>query len=366
MSELIHIHGGDLAAACTRYGFDYDELLDCSANINPLGPPPAVLRALERNLGLIRHYPDPNCLELRAALAAYLNVSLDSLILGNGSSELIYHLVRVTGCRRALTLAPTFSEYGLAVLAAEGEVREVPLVPENGFALPVERVLEELNECDLVFLCNPNNPTGRLEKRGDLAKIITTARATGTIVVIDEAFMDFIPDREDYTLVRQAGQPGGPVVLYSLTKFFGIPGLRLGAVVAPPELAGRLENSRDPWSVNTMAQVAGLAALGEKAYMEETRAVVERERRFLEEELARFPGVAVFPGTANYLLLDIRGTGLDAGTLTEKMGQLGILVRDCSSFSGLGDGFIRVAVRLRFENRRLLAGLQSIMGGISK
>jgi threonine-phosphate decarboxylase len=230
----------------------------------------------------------------------------------------------------------------------------------------VERLLKELNECDLVFLCNPNNPTGRLETRSDLAKIITAARATGTMVVIDEAFMDFIPDREDYTLVRQAGQPGGPVVLYSLTKFFGIPGLRLGAVVAPPELAGRLERTRDPWSVNTMAQVAGLVALGEKAYMEETRALVERERCFLKEELARLPGVAVFPGTANYLLLDIRGTGLDAGTLTEKMCRLGILVRDCSSFSGLGDGFIRVAVRLRFENRRLLAGLQSIMGGISK
>ena len=365
MSGLIHIHGGDLTAARTRYGFGYAELLDYSANINPLGPPPAVLRELQQNLGLISHYPDPKCRELRTALAAYLSVSLDSLILGNGSSELIYHLVRVMGCRRAMTLAPTFSEYGLAVLAAGGEVREVPLIPGNGFALPVERVLEGLNKCDVVFLCNPNNPTGRLETRNDLTKIINAARASGTLVVIDEAFIDFIPDRDDYTMVHQAGQPGGPVVLYSLTKFFGIPGLRLGAVVAPPDLAVRLESSRDPWSVNTLAQVAGLAALDEKAYMEETRTLVERERRFLEEELAQLPGVTVFPGTANYLLLDIRGTGLDAGILTEKMGQIGILVRDCSSFSGLGDGFIRVAVRLRYENRRLLAGLQSITGGIS-
>jgi threonine-phosphate decarboxylase len=364
MTGLEHIHGGDLTGACDRYGLDLSEIADFSANINPLGPPPAVFRELARSMDLIRHYPEPRCKKLKLALSSYLGVPPECLIIGNGSSELIYLLVREVNCRRALTLAPVFSEYGLAVLSVGGEVREVSLNPGDGFALPVDEVIRGLPGCELAFFCNPNNPTGRLEQRVEMERIIKSAKHSGTLVAIDEAFMDFIPDRDDYTLLYRAAGREGPAVLYSLTKFFGIPGLRLGAMVAPPELISKLEAARDPWSVNIMAQVAGEVALQEVAYARETRQLVQRERRFLESEISRLQGIKVFPGAANYLLLDIRGTGLTSSVLTGKMGAMGILVRDCSSFTGLGQGYIRIAVRLREENRRLLAGLQKVTGGI--
>ena len=199
--------------------------------------------------------------------------------------------------------------------------------------------------------------------RGELERIIAAAKSSGTLVVIDEAFIDFIPDRDDYTLLHRAPAQDGPAVLYSLTKFFGIPGLRLGAMVAHPALIKKLEAARDPWSVNVMAQVAGEIALQEAAYARETRVLVQRERQFLQSELSRLPGLRVFPGAANYMLLDIRGTGMASPALAGKMGELGVLVRDCRSFSGLGEGYIRIAVRRREENQRLVATLQRVVEG---
>ncbi|MBE3586304.1 threonine-phosphate decarboxylase CobD [Desulfofundulus thermocisternus] len=359
--QTVPPHGGNLVRASLEYGFAPQDFLDFSANINPLGPSPRVLEALKDNLWQISHYPDPDCRELKVALAEHLGVDPSCLLVGNGASELIYLLARVFPFRRALIPAPTFSEYALAVRAAGGEVKYIFLDSSRGFPFPLKEVLKLLPEADALFLCNPNNPTGGLVTCRELGFLLETALACGSMIIVDEAFMDFVQNPASYSLLCQAGRHHRLILLYSLTKILAIPGLRLGVLVARPEVVRTLEKARDPWSVNALAQVAGVAGLRDRAYLEATREVVTREREFLFQELSSLPGWRPFPGTANFLLVDITNAGITAGELTGLLGRRGILVRNCSNFPGLTEGYIRVAVKGHDENLRLLKVLGEVL-----
>ncbi len=363
MSGIEHIHGGNLTRAALKYGFQPDQFIDFSSNINPLGPPPAVPAAVAANLDRICHYPDPDCTELRSVLADYLRTRPDYLLMGNGTAELIYLLVRVIKRRRALIPVPTFSEYGLAVLSLDGAVQELPMNADEGFDLPLRQVLDALPGADILFLCNPNNPTGRLIPPEAVQEILEIARNKKITVVVDEAFMDFVPDGEHFSVLRLVDRYPNLVVLYSLTKFFGIPGLRLGALVAADNLVSQMACARDPWSVNVLAQVAGVAALRDREHMEMTRKLVQTEKQFLFAGLSQLPGIKPLPGEANFLLVDVGMSGITSDTLVELTGRRGILIRDCKSFSGLAGQYIRLAVRTRPENEKLLQVMQQILRG---
>lgn len=354
-------HGGNLTRAAAEFGLSPRDFLDFSANINPLGLSRRVREAVEDNLWQISHYPDPDCRRLKRALADHLGVDERCLLVGNGAAELIYLLARVVARGRALIPAPTFSEYALAVRAAGGEVAYVFTRPSAGFALPWRDIYRRLGEGDALFLCNPNNPTGTLIPRRELDVLLDMATARRVVVIVDEAFMDFVDDPGEYTLFPLAGRQPNLILVYSLTKILAIPGLRLGALVAPPELVDRLDRLRDPWSVNALAQVAGVAGLQDREYLRQTRAVVSREREFLYRGLSALPGLHPFPGAANFLLVDIGATGYTAAEMVQKMGSKGILLRNCANFPGLGQRYIRLAVRSREENRRLLESLGEIV-----
>ncbi len=356
-------HGGDVVGAARAFNLSLRDILDFSANINPLGPSPAALAAIKENLEIIRHYPDPFCRDLRRALSSYLAVPPECLLPGNGVSELIYLITRVVGCRRALVTAPTFTEYAEAVTAAGGEVREVPLREEEGFALSPVRLKKEMPGADMVFICNPNNPTGRVEKKSVVRSIIEAARETGQMLVVDEAFIDFVEKREQHTILPLVEKYQHLVILYSLTKFFGIPGLRLGVLIAAPAIVARLEAARDPWSVNWLAQVAGEAALSDGEYVKATRDLIAREREYLFRSIAQVPNLRPFPTDANYLLVKITDQHMSSPVFAAETAKRGVLVRDCSTFSGLGENYIRVAVKTRKENVKLLNVLSEIMKG---
>lgn len=354
-------HGGNIGQAARRYGFPEKQIIDFSASINPLGPAPGVYRAVTEEVWRIKHYPDPDCGDLPRLLTDYLGVGGENLLLGNGGAELIYILPRALKIRRALVAAPTFSEYARAVEAAGGRVRYI-ILPISGTVLPAREAAGHLAGCDAVFLCNPNNPTGQLFRPGDLMPLLDAAGEAGAVVVVDEAFMDFVAGREDFTLMPLACARRNLVVLYSMTKFFGIPGLRLGAAVACPEVIGRLKQLKDPWSVNALARVAGQAALRDRSHMVETLKTVKEEREYLFSTLSSMPGLRPFPSEANFLLVDISGTGMKSGELVEKMARKGILVRNCANFYGLNESYIRVAVKTRPENESLVRVLKSIIG----
>lgn len=363
MEMLIPPHGGNLTHAAREYGLSPRDFLDFSANINPLGPSPAIYEAIRANLWQIRHYPDPDCQEIKSVLSGYLGVDSLCLMIGNGAAELIYLLARVLSIRRALIPVPTFSEYALAVTAAGGEVNYVAADEATGFTLPLDGLLDRLPGVDALFLCTPNNPTGVLIPRRDLEVLLDAAIVHRTMVIVDEAFMDFVPEREEHTSLPMAGKHPGLILLYSLTKFLAIPGLRLGALVAPFRLVQKLTRVRDPWSVNALAQVAGVAGLKDGDYMKATRALVAREREFLFQQLSRLPGLRPYPGAANFLLVDVTATGYSAEELVRQLGFRGILVRSCANFTGLGSGYIRLAVRGREDNLILLETLGRVLDG---
>jgi len=350
-------HGGNVFAVARQLGVPPEEILDFSASINPLGPPPGMREAVATAFDRLVHYPDSGCAELTAALARRHGVAPGNVCVANGSTELIYLIPRLMPAGRALLVAPTFSEYARALAQTGWECEHFRLSSEDGFSFPFDALRRELvRGYGLLFFCNPGNPTGRLYCRGAVAALLDLCREAGTLLVLDEAFMDFCEEEsaKDLVVVSGAG-----VVLRSMTKFYAMPGLRLGYALAAAPLAERLSMIRPPWSVGTLAQAAGLAALADGGHAARTREFVDGERTFLAAGLAELPGVRVYPGAANYLLARLDG-GVTTAVLQERVLPERILIRDCANFEGLDGRFFRVAVRGREENERLLAALGNL------
>jgi len=351
-------HGGNVFAIARSLGVLPEELLDFSASINPLGPPSGVRKAVTAAFERLGHYPDSGCTELAGSLACRHGCSPDHVCVGNGSTELIYLLPRVVAGKRALLVAPTFAEYALALRQAGWEFDRFLLSGGDGFSLDLSALGEALTrEYGLLYLCNPGNPTGKLYGREEVVQLLDICRRAGTLLVVDEAFMDFCPDE---SIAGQVIESGAGVVLRSLTKFFAFPGLRLGYTLASSSLTARLAALRMPWSVNTLAQAAGLASLEDKEFPAQSRSFVAGERAYLQERLAALPGVRFWPGAANYLLARLEG-GMAAAELQRRLLAERIVIRDCGNFKGLDGRFFRVAVRTRAENARLVTALATIL-----
>lgn len=340
-------HGAHSAAAARELGVRPGGFLDFSQNINPLGAPPRAIEAAHRALDTeVGRYPDPGYPELRGALADYLGVSADVVVPTNGGAEAIFLAARASGDGgRALIPEPTFSEYAAAVRAAGMEpVSRIFRCPGSRFR-PELDMLDDLEGFTAVFLCNPNNPTGDALPRDVVLRIASRAGESGATLIVDEAFADFAPG---ISVADAVGE--GLYVARSFTKFFAVPGLRLGALLCPdPEKVRALQPS---WSVNAVAAAAGAVAARDLAFIRESVSEVERLRRQLSDALGQLPGLRVFPGTANFLLA--RGPE----GIVERLARRGVLVRGCEPFEGLGPGYFRVAVRGPEENRKLLAALR--------
>jgi threonine-phosphate decarboxylase len=351
-------HGGTVFALARSLGMPPEELLDFSANINPLGPAPGVREAVCSSFHRVLHYPDRESFELRRALAGFHGLDPANIVVANGSTELIYLLPRLLPGKKGLIVAPAFSEYARALERAGWEAEYLILSPADGFALSFEKLAERLAEgVDTLFLCNPANPTGALLPLTSIEKIYGLCRRARTFLVLDEAFMDF---REGQSAKRLIAESGGGIVLRSMTKFYAIPGLRLGYAIGAEDLIRRCADHLEPWSVNTPAQIAGIASLADDGYRERTVAYVTAERNTLATGLAALPGLTPYPSAANFLLLELRN-GMSAHQVRDALLQRHIIIRDCSNFVGLDGRFFRVAVRGRDENSRLLSALEGIV-----
>jgi threonine-phosphate decarboxylase len=352
-----HEHGGTVFALSRRLGIAPEEIADFSASINPLGLPHRVRDAVAGALDSLVHYPDADCAGLKQALAAAHGLTTAHVAVANGSTELIYQIPAMLAGRRALIVSPAFSEYGHALAQHGWQVRRLLLSPADGFRLDPAALENALAAgCDALYLCNPGNPSGMLYPPDLIAEVYRLCRASGTFLVLDEAFMDFCEEASAKGII--AAEEHG-LVLRSMTKFFGIPGLRLGYALAHPGLIGRLEERGIPWCVNTLAQVAGTAALRDSEYRRQTIEYVGQERSRLCERLSRLPQLSVHPSQANFLLVEVSG-GLTAAGLKERLLAQRILIRDCANFAGLDSRFFRIAVRTAEENQRLLTGLEGI------
>ncbi len=358
------VHGGDVYAASRELGRDVIELLDFSASINPLGPSPKVWRAITGVRHLVPHYPDPECWDLRQALATRWHCAPGQILVGNGSMELIYALPRALKINHLLLVQPTFSEYAASMARAGGRVTTVCADRDEQYALPIDRLCRLLERpatgsrvFDGILLCNPNSPTGQACGADDVMKLARAAQRRGVWLIVDETFADYCPERSILPLTSSWSRV---VVLRSLTKFYGLPGLRVGYAVAAPTVIHQVRSELPPWSVNAMGQAAALAALHDTAHARKSLRFVEKERTRISHELALLPGCTVFPTHANFIFMELP-SGWHGGKLTEQLRREGLLIRDCSSVLGATRRSIRIAVRSREDNDRLLKSLSRVL-----
>jgi len=350
-------HGGNIYRVAEKYGIRENEILDFSASINPLGLPETVSKRLPELLNLVVHYPDPEQRRLRKALSELHNISSESIICANGSTQLIYLLVRALRPERVLIPVPTFSEYERALWVQKIShkniyIKYLYLKRENNFILEPEEFIKAMEGCEMAFLCNPNNPTGILLSEDEVREIGKAARLIGCYLIVDEAFIDFCPHA---SIINRVGENPYLIILRSMTKFYALPGLRLGYGIFPLKLVKDIKTFQEPWSVNTLAQEAAIMAIRDETYRKKTWIFIKREKEFLEEGLTRL-GIWFTPSRANYYLLR-----LEKPDLVEKLARKGILVRDCSNFRGLDRTYIRIAVRKREENIKLLEALAELL-----
>ncbi|MBO8168298.1 MAG: threonine-phosphate decarboxylase [Thermoanaerobacteraceae bacterium] len=358
-SSKLRQHGGNIREVSREYG--PKTYLDFSANINPLGLAPAVEQAIRDGISQVVYYPEPDAVTFNHAVAEYLGVDPKYVVSGNGAAELIYLLVRRVNPRRVIIPIPTFSEYQLASEAGNSEIVPVVLRRETRFQWDMEALLQAVPKGDMLFLCNPNNPVGNLLERENLLAVLKACREHGTAVVVDESFRDFVEDMP--SALPFVEEFANLTVLYSLTKFFALPGLRLGCAVAQPAVVKELNAMKDCWSVNTLAQIAGCTAVKQTGYIAETRALVAEEREFLYNSLRQIRGLDPYVPSANYIFIDISETGLSSGVLRDKLIERGIIVRDCATYPTLGEDYIRVAVKRREENLLLIDALKHVLEG---
>jgi len=286
-----------------------------------------------------------------------------NVIVGNGSTELIYLFAEVflKPGEIALIPSPSFGEYESAVRKAAGLPKFIPL--DSEFQVDAHAFKQAMRGAKTVYLCNPNNPTGMLMGHSSVLEIVETALAEGVLVFLDEDFIEFVDDESEHSLVGGLTRYQNLFIIRTFTKFYGLTGLRVGFGVADASVVEVMAKVKMPWSVNSLGQVAAAAALSDEAHNSRTREVVKTERQFMLGELAKMRSFIVYPADANYVFLDVRGSGFSAAELRQRMLERGILIRDCSSFHGLNRFFVRVAIRTRSENQKLLKEFQAILNG---
>lgn len=361
-SSMDNGHGGNLYLESKKYGIGIKDFLDYSANINPLGIPLKLKNRLLNSLEELLNYPDPQCTALRDNIALYLNVAGDSVIIGNGASEIIYLLFEVIKPCKILIPAPTFSEYGRAAECQGIIVESYRLCEENGFKLDVDELMGNIaDDIDGIFLCNPNNPTSVLTSKEDLVRLAEFALGKDIFLIIDEAFIELTVNGNENSLKDYIREFPNLFIIRAFTKIFAIPGLRLGYGLGNSDIVRKMWSSKIPWSVNSLACLAGNFLPEAGDYLEKTKDWLRTEIKWFYDELCKFAGLKVFEPQTNFILLNILNNSITVKDLKEFMVLHGVLIRDASNFQFLDQRFFRLAVKDRNANLIVLDLLKQII-----
>jgi len=348
----MNLHGGDI--------YKYSgEILDFSSNINPFGVPDSFRRLLSERLEDFTRYPDISYREVKEKIAGYIGVrDIEGIIPGNGAVELIYKLAASSGLKRVAGLRPTFSEYRRAAKAAGLEYYDIPAFKPGYPGMDIKLLIENIKPCSLVIICNPNNPTGTFAEKNEMMKLAEALQLLDSRLVIDEAFIEFTDGYPLNSMVSELEEYEDVIVIRAATKFFGMPGIRLGyAVTADMQTAAAVRELMEPWNLNTAAVIAACSVFDDGDYIERSRAWISSEREYLFKALGSFDGLRVCPSAANFHLLRLTGEKMTAARLKEAMAELGVLIRTAEGFNGLGQFHFRLAVKDRKSNDKLLESL---------
>ena len=329
--------------------------VDCSSSINPLRTPRKAILTIQKNArALAPVYPDSECKELKRSLSHYLDIDSEWISVGNGALEIIYWFAQAFVKKRAVIPAPTFCEYERASYKVGAD--DIVFTPLNNFELDADTMIEKARRADAIFLCNPNNPTGMLSTK-QVIKIIERVDSS-TKILLDECFIELVDDSNaNNSMIERISEFDNIVILRSLTKSFGLAGLRVGYSVCNPSLVEKLLINKIPWNVNGLAQAAAVAALQDTKHLTKARALVRKERKFLQDRIARLKSFSIYNSNSNFFMINLhkRDSTLFRNALLKTSG---VLVRDCSTFTGMDSHHIRVAVKTHRENLQLLKALE--------
>ena len=382
-------HGGNIYKIFREKNIK--EILDYSSNINPYGIPESLKKRITENLEILERYPDPDYVELREKLAYLNKVDISNIILGNGATEIIFLFMKVINPKKILIAAPTFGEYERAVKATERvenssilgdsnkkkddenscgkqkiKIEYFELKESDDFKLNIHNLKNELEKkYDLLIICNPNNPTGKFLKLDETEEILRECNKYNTKLFIDEAFIDFLKDGMKESIINTKENKQNLFVTRAFTKFFAMPGLRLGyGIYFDKKLEKRISEKKEPWSVNNIAEMAGLTVLDDTKYIEETLKWIAEEKTYVYEKLNEINGIKVYETEVNFITGKIDeklfSEGLNVKILREKMLEQGILIRDASNFNFLDERFFRLAIKNRKNNDRVIETLKKI------
>jgi len=382
-------HGGNIYKIFREKNIK--EILDYSSNINPYGIPESLKKRITENLEILERYPDPDYIELRQKLAYLNKVDISNIILGNGATEIIFLFMEVINPQKLLIVSPTFGEYERAVKATERvenssilgdshkkkydeksfgkqkiEIEYFELKESDDFKLNISNLKNELaKKYNLLIICNPNNPTGKFLKLDETEEILKECNKYNTKLFIDEAFIDFLKDGMKESIINTKENRYNLFVTRAFTKFFAIPGLRLGyGIYFDKKLEKRISEKKEPWSVNNIAEMAGLTVLDDTEYIEKTLKWITEEKTYVYEKLNEISGIKPYKTEVNFITVKIEDNfilkGLNVKILREKMLEQGILIRDASNFNFLDERFFRLAIKNRKNNNRVIETLKKI------
>ena len=350
-------HGADIYSTAKKFNIDEDKILDFSSNINPLGIPKSIKKAYLKSLEVCHRYPDSKLRKLSQKIGDYEKVSKDWIFISNGASEGIYRTVLSLKPKKALLTAPSFGEYEESLEILDTNISYYYLKEDNNFDLNEDFLNLINNDIDILFICNPNNPTGRITKKGLIQSIIEKSYNCGTYVVIDESFLDFLPNKTNLSIVDFIKSYPNLIVLKSFTKIYSIPGIRLGyCICSNIDLIKSIKKNGPPWNISAAAETCGIAALMEDRYISKSISYIRSQRKYLVKELRNL-GFKVYKSEVNYILFKI-DKNINLKELLEKNH---ILIRSCSNYKGLNKDFYRIAVKNKEDNDILIDKLKEII-----
>ncbi len=336
-------HGSDLEKVEQAYNIPKEEIISFAANVNPLGVSFRLRETLANHIDAITSYPDREYTSLRTAIGNYVHAPIGHILVGNGSTELISLFIQLRKPKKALIIGPTYSEYEREVSLGGGRCHYFPLKEEDNFKLNLSGLFFALEaNIDLLVICNPNNPTSSHIRRHDMRKLLDVCKQKDIFVMVDETYVEFAEDMEQITSIPLTNYYNNIIILRGISKFFAAPGLRLGyAICGNKELLHEINQKKNPWTINTLASIAGEIMFSDEEYKEETKQLIGKERKRICERLSNCPNLKVYPASANFVLVRILKEGITSEDLFEVAIEKGYMVRDCSTFPFLDNHYIR-------------------------
>lgn len=351
-----HFHGSDLEKIEQIYGIPKEEITSFSANVNPLGISPKLRTTLSSKIDAISTYPDREYTSLRKCIGSYVGTSYHNIIVGNGSTELISLLLQMKHPKKAMILAPTYSEYEREISLGGGSSVYYRLEESNDFQFDLNSLSNSITtDVDLLIICNPNNPTSSAIYRNDMKKILDLCKQKDIFVMVDETYVEFAEDMKDITAIPLTESYDNIIVLRGISKFFAAPGLRLGyAICGNSELINKINTVKNPWTINTLAAIAGEIMFADDDYINKTKNYINSERNRIYSILESCSSFKVYRPTANFFLVKILKDNITSKDLFDAAIKKGLMIRDCSTFASLNDKFIRFSVMEQRKNDELL------------